>query len=68
MGRVLTERADRATTGALRGVTRDDVRVKFRDCAAVALSAEDAESALAILDGLEDVGPVGALAELLGGR
>ena len=36
-GRVISEQADRATTGALRGVTRDDVRVKFRDCAAVAL-------------------------------
>ncbi len=66
-GRVLTERADRATTGALRGVTRDDVRVKFLDCAAVALNEEDAEQALAMLDSLEEVGPVGPLAELLGG-
>ena len=66
-GRVLTERADRATTGALRGVTRDDVRTKFRDCAAVALTAQDTEAALSMLDGLEDVGPVGGLAELLGG-
>ena len=66
-GRVLTERADRATTGALRGVTRDDVRAKFRDCAAVALNAQDAEAALGMLDALEDVGPVGPLAELLGG-
>ena len=66
-GRVLRERADRATTGALRGVTRDDVRVKFRDCAAVALSPRDAESALSMLDGLEDLGPVAPLAELLGG-
>ena len=66
-GRVLTERAERATTGALRGVTRDDVRVKFRDCAAVALQDAAAEEALAMLDGLEDAGPVGPLAELLGG-
>ncbi len=66
-GRVLTERADRATTGALRGVTRDDVRTKFRDCAAVALAPQDAEIALSMLDGLEDSGPVGPLAELLGG-
>jgi len=65
-GRVLTERADRATTGALRGVTRDDVRTKFLDCAAVALNSQDAQSALEMLDGLEDVGPVGPLAELLG--
>ena len=66
-GRVIAERADRATTGALRGVTREDVRVKFRDCASIALDATDAESALTMLDNLEDVGPVGQLAELLGG-
>ena len=66
-GRVLTERADRATTGALRGVSRDDVRTKFLDCAAVVLSDRDAEAALGMLDSLEDVGPVGPLAELLGG-
>ena len=66
-GRVLTERADRATTGALRGVTRDDVRVKFLDCAAVVLDSQEAQSALSMLDGLEDLGPVAPLAELLGG-
>ena len=66
-GRVLTERADRATTGALRGVSRDDVRTKFLDCAAAVLSDRDAEAALGMLDSLEDVGPVGPLAELLGG-
>ena len=66
-GRVLTERADRATTGALRGVTREDVRVKFRDCAAVALNDQDAERALGMLDSLEEIGPVGPLATLLGG-
>jgi 2-methylcitrate dehydratase PrpD len=66
-GRVLSERADRATTGALRGVTHDDVRTKFRDCAAIALNAQDSDEALTMLDGLEDVGPVGPLAELLGG-
>ena len=66
-GRVLTERAERATTGALRGVTMDDVRVKFRDCASIALSGEDAATALEMLDGLEDLGPVSPLADLLGG-
>ena len=67
-GRVLTERADRATSGALRGVTRDDVRDKFRDCAAIALNDGDAAAALEILDALEDAGPAAQLAELLGGR
>ena len=66
-GRVIAEQADRATTGALRGVTRDDVRVKFRDCAAVALDEADAAEALAMLDNLEDAGPAARLAELLGG-
>ena len=60
-------RADRATTGALRGVSRDDVRVKFLDCASIALNDEDAKAALEMLDSLEEVGPVGPLAELLGG-
>ena len=66
-GRVITEQADRATTGALRGVTRDDVRVKFRDCAAVVLDEGDAAEALAMLDNLEDAGPAARLATLLGG-
>ena len=65
-GRVLTERAERATTGALRGVTMDEVRAKFQDCASIALSPNDAATTLEMLDNLEDVGPVGPLAELLG--
>ena len=66
-GRVLSERADRATTGALRGVTRDDVRVKFLDCASIVLNEQDTKRALEMLDGLDELGPVGELAELLGG-
>ena len=66
-GRVLTERADRHTTGALRGATIDEVRTKFKDCAAVALTDENAAATLEMLDNLEDLGPVGPLADLLGG-
>ena len=66
-GRVLSQRADRATTGALRGATRDDVRAKFRDCAAGILNPQATESALAMLDRLEDTAPIAPLAELLGG-
>ena len=66
-GRVITEQADRATTGALRGVSRGDVRDKFLDCASVALDNEAAGEALAMLDKLEDAGPASRLAELLGG-
>ena len=66
-GRVITGQADRATTGALRGVSREDVRTKFMDCAAVALDEGPAGEALAMLDNLEDAGPASRLAELLGG-
>ena len=66
-GRVLTERADRATSGALRGATMDEVRVKFQDCAGVVLTNEKSASVLEMLDNLEDLGAVGPLAELLGG-
>ena len=66
-GRVIAERAERATTGALRGVSHDDVRAKFLDCATVALDDSTAEEALAMLDNLEDAGPASRLAGLLGG-
>ncbi|MCH8297881.1 MAG: hypothetical protein IH873_07420, partial [Chloroflexi bacterium] len=61
------ERADRHTTGALRGATIDEVRTKFQDCAAVALTDENVAATLEMLDNLEDLGPVGPLADLLGG-
>ena len=63
----LTERAERATTGAVRGATMDEVRVKFQDCAGIALTGENAASVLEMLDNLEDMGDVGPLADLLGG-
>ena len=66
-GRVLTQRADRATTGALRGATVEEVRTKFMDTATIALTGENAAATLEMLDHLEDLGPVGPLAELLGG-
>ena len=66
-GRVLTQRADRATTGALRGATVEEVRTKFLDTASVALTHENAAATLEMLDHLEDLGPVGPLADLLGG-
>jgi hypothetical protein len=66
-GRVLTERAARATTGSLRGATFEEVRTKFRDTAAIALTSENVAATLEMLDDLEDIGPVGPLADLLGG-
>ena len=66
-GRVLTERADRATTGSLRGASLEEVRTKYLDTAAIALTQENTATTLEMLDNLEDIGPVGPLAELLGG-
>ena len=66
-GRTLTERAERATSGALRGATAAEVRAKFRDCAGVALSADNANAALEMLDNLEELPAVRPLAELLAG-
>ena len=66
-GRALTEQAERATTGSLRGATLEEVRTKYLDTAAMALTAENTATTLEMLDNLEDLGPVGPLADLLGG-
>ncbi|HCP22858.1 MAG: MmgE/PrpD family protein [SAR202 cluster bacterium] len=66
-GRVLTERAQRDSSGALRGASYEDVRAKYLDCAAIALSPEASKQTLAMMDDLENMGPVGPLADLLGG-
>ncbi|NQW22831.1 MAG: MmgE/PrpD family protein [SAR202 cluster bacterium] len=66
-GRVLTEQAERDSVGALRGATFDDVRAKYLDCASLALTAENAKTTLQMMDDLENIGPVGPLADLLGG-
>jgi len=44
-----------------------EVRAKFQDTATVALTRENAATTLEMLDNLEDLGPVGPLADLLGG-
>lgn len=64
-GTVLRQQARRADSGALRGVTMDDIRVKFRDCASLSLSAGTAAEVLSLLDSLEDSGPVSSLTDLL---
>ena len=66
-GRVLTEQAERDSVGALRGATFDAVRTKYLDCASLALSADNAQTTLQMMDNLEHMGPVGPLADLLGG-
>ena len=64
-GRVLSERADRITQGALRGVTMRDIRSKFEDCASRALSAEATGELMGLLDRLEDLWDIGRLTSLL---
>ena len=64
-GSVLRQQAHRSSTGALRGVTMDDIRDKFRDCAAQTMPDARAAEILSRLDALEEGEPVGDLADLL---
>ena len=64
-GSTLRQQAHRANSGALRGVTMDDIRDKFRDCAAESLSEATTAEVLARLGMLEEGEPVSGLADLL---
>ena len=64
-GAVLRQQARRASSGALRGVTMDEVRQKFRDCASLVLPPESATEVLSRLDRLESAEPVSGMAGLL---
>ena len=64
-GGVLRQQAHRANSGALRGVTMDDIRDKFRDCASQSLSEATTAEVLSRLDLLEQGEPISSLAELL---
>ena len=66
-GRVLSQQAHRASSGALRGVTFGEIRDKFRDCAALTLSEPITQELLSRLDRLEEPEPINALAEMLQG-
>ena len=66
-GTVLRQQAHRANSGALRGVTVEDIREKFRDCASQVLSEPKAAEVLSRLDRLEESEPVSGLVELLRG-
>ena len=66
-GRVLTERVDRITEGALRGVTMDEIIGKFRDCTSAALPTGDTEELVAGLGELEQLPGVSRIAGLLRG-
>ena len=66
-GTVLRQQAHRANSGALRGVTVEDIREKFRDCASQVLSEPKAAEVLSRLNRLEESEPVSGLVELLRG-
>ena len=66
-GSTLRQQAHRANSGALRGVTMDDIREKFRDCASQLLSDGTTAEVLARLDSLEAGEPVSGLTDLLRG-
>ncbi len=66
-GRVLSQQAHRANSGALRGVTVEEIREKFRDCASLTLSGTASQQLLSRLDRLEEAEPISSLADLLRG-
>ena len=66
-GSTLSQQAHRANSGALRGVTMDDIRSKFRDCASQNLSEASTAEVLSRLDLLEEGEPVSGLVDLLRG-
>ena len=68
-GRVLRERADRITEGALRGVTMQDIHNKFEDCASRVLSpgaTSELANLLDELDGSESIGRITAILQGVG--
>lgn len=67
-GRVLSERADRVTQGALRGVSMQEIQSKFQDTASRALSAPATTELMGLLDNLENMGEISHMADLLRGE
>ncbi len=67
-GRILSERADRVTQGALRGVSMEEIQIKFQDCASRALSPTATNELMGLLDNLEDEGGIGRMTDLLRGE
>ena len=66
-GKTLGQRADRIDTGALRGVTIDEIKAKFRDCAAAVISSPVADELLHLLGRLEDLPHLDRATHLLSG-
>jgi 2-methylcitrate dehydratase PrpD len=66
-GQVLSREAQHAKGGPEFPMTEEELRGKFTECAREALSAEAAERALALIEGLEKVDNVRSLTEILRG-
>jgi 2-methylcitrate dehydratase PrpD len=66
-GRVLRERAERSTSGALRGVTMQDIQAKFRDCASLVVPDDVTGELVGLLDRLEELESISRLTDLLRG-
>ena len=66
-GTVLTERVDRISEGALRGVTMEEIIDKFRDCTSTALTTGDTDELVSGLSELEQLPDVRRIADLLRG-
>ncbi|MEC9309520.1 MAG: MmgE/PrpD family protein [Chloroflexota bacterium] len=61
-GNVFSSKSYRPTTGALRGVTLDEIHQKFLDCSQDSLRVEKSKAVLSMLDNLESAD---SLAEML---
>jgi 2-methylcitrate dehydratase PrpD len=66
-GRVLSGYADKAKGHPKKPMSREDLREKFMDCAALVMPSDRAEAALARLWAIRDVGRVGELTSMLTG-
>jgi 2-methylcitrate dehydratase PrpD len=66
-GQVLSREAEHAKGSPEFPMTEEELKGKFTECALQALSAEAAERALALIEGLEKVDNVRALTEILRG-
>jgi 2-methylcitrate dehydratase PrpD len=66
-GRLLDQVVRRSREGAIRGASMEEVRRKFRDCASQALPRPRVETAMELLDNLQDVEDVRELGDALMG-
>ncbi|HWO93635.1 MAG TPA: MmgE/PrpD family protein, partial [Dehalococcoidia bacterium] len=64
-GRTLSKRSERPRGGPDAPLSREELAIKYRDCARRVLSAEDAERSLTMVESLEDLSDIRELMSLL---